>query len=352
MRVTTQQALQVRNLVKYFALRRGVGERLLRKEQLKVRAVDDVTFEIAATETLGLVGESGSGKTTLGRTVLRLENPTSGQVVLFGQDVTKLKGGILRKARRDMQIVFQNPTTSLDPRQRVRDILSEPLQAFHETRGEHLEQQVESALEAVRLPSETLSRFPHEFSGGQRQRISIARALMLNPRFLILDEPTSALDSSVQAQVLNLLRALQQDRKLTYLFITHNVSVVRYMADRIAVMYSGKIVEIGATRDVLEAPLHPYTIALISSIPEPDPEKKINPLGLAGEVQSAIHVPSGCRFHPRCPYAENLCQETEPELREIKTGHMVACHFAEKFSDQNYEKVSENGSSTDARRWI
>jgi len=328
MRKTTEQALQVHNLVKYYDLRRGVADRVLRKEQLKVRAVDKVTFQIELTETLGLVGESGSGKTTLGRTVLRLESPTSGTVTLFGQEITKLNGEMLRKARRQMQIVFQNPTTSLDPRQRVRDILAEPLQAFREAKGEHLRRQVETALEAVRLSSETLSRFPHEFSGGQRQRISIARALMLNPRFIILDEPTSALDSSVQAQVLNLLREIQEDRKLTYLFITHNVSVVRYMANRMAVMYSGKIVEIGATREVLEKPLHPYTIALISSVPEPDPQKQSGPARLVGEVQSTIHVPPGCRFHPRCPYAAPLCGNTEPELREIRPGHWAACHFA------------------------
>lgn len=346
MRKTTEQALQVKNLVKYYDLRSGVADRLLRKEQLKVRAVDDVTFDIPFTETLGLVGESGSGKTTLGRTVLRLENPTSGNVTLFGREITKLNGEMLRKARREMQIVFQNPTTSLDPRQRVKDILSEPLQAFHEAKGEHLQKQVESALEAVRLSSETLSRFPHEFSGGQRQRISIARALILNPRFLVLDEPTSALDSSVQAQVLNLLREIQEDRKLTYLFITHNVSVVRYMANRIAVMYSGKIVEIGATREVLEGPLHPYTIALISSVPEPDPQKQTGPGRLVGEVQSAIHVPTGCRFHPRCPYAETLCENTEPELREIQPGHWAACHFAEKFSSPNhYYQPTENETS-------
>jgi oligopeptide/dipeptide ABC transporter ATP-binding protein len=342
----TAQALQVKNLVKYYDIRKGIVERLLRKEQLKVRAVDDVTFDIASNETLGLVGESGSGKTTLGRTVLRLEKPTSGHVTLFEREITKLSGEMLRKARRDMQIVFQNPTTSLDPRQRVRDILSEPLQAFHEAKGEHLEQQVESALEAVRLPSETLSRFPHEFSGGQRQRISIARALMLNPRFLVLDEPTSALDSSVQAQVLNLLREIQEDRKLTYLFITHNVSVVRYMADRIAVMYSGKIVEVGRTREVLERPFHPYTLALISSVPEPDPEKKMAPRRVVGEVQSAIHIPSGCRFHPRCPYAEEVCKKTEPELREIESGHWAACHF-EKFSNSNH-KPNENEISAAA----
>ena len=329
----SEQALQVENLVKYYDLRGGVADRLLRKEQLKVRAVDNVTFQIGLTETLGLVGESGSGKTTLGRTVLRLEDPTSGSVILFGQEITKLNGEMLRKARRKMQIVFQNPTTSLDPRQRVKDILAEPLQAFHEAKGVHLQKQVESALEAVRLSSETLSRFPHEFSGGQRQRISIARALMLNPRFLVLDEPTSALDSSVQAQVLNLLQDIQENRKLTYLFITHNVSVVRYMADRIAVMYSGKIVEVGMTREVLEKPLHPYTIALISSVPEPDPQKQTGSGRMIGEVQSAIHVPPGCRFHPRCPYAETLCSNKEPELREVRSDHWVACHFAEKFSN-------------------
>jgi oligopeptide/dipeptide ABC transporter ATP-binding protein len=336
-----QQALQIRKLVKYYNLRRSIADRLLGREVLKVRAVDDVTFDIGYNETLGLVGESGSGKTTLGRTILRLEKPTSGQLTLFGEDITKFEGRALRKTRRDMQIVFQNPTTSLDPRQRVRDILSEPLQAFHEAEGGNVEETTK-ALEAVGLPSEALSRFPHEFSGGQRQRISIARALMLNPRFLVLDEPTSALDSSVQAQILNLLRRLQEDRKLTYLFITHNVSVVRYMADRIAVMYSGKIVEIGNTREIMERPFHPYTIALISSIPEPDPEKKVAPKRLVGEVQSAIHVPSGCRFHPRCPYVQTECREAEPELRQIQPGHWAACHFAERLSDEVYKPIETN----------
>jgi oligopeptide/dipeptide ABC transporter ATP-binding protein len=219
----------------------------------------------------------------------------------------------------------------LDPRQRVKDILSEPLKAFGAEGQDGGYDQVVDALRSVGLPEDSLTRFPHEFSGGQRQRISIARALMLNPEFLVLDEPTSALDSSIQVQVLNLLRQIQEERKLSYLFITHNVSVVRYMADRIAVMYSGKIVELGKSRDVLQRPLHPYTIALIASVPEPDPDKKrASAQTLQGEVPSAIHTPSGCRFHPRCPYAEQICRTQEPELRLVDSDHLVACHFALK----------------------
>jgi peptide/nickel transport system ATP-binding protein len=323
--------LEVNHLVKYYPVRHGLLDSLFRREKLWVKAVDDVSFSVGFNETLGLVGESGSGKTTLGRTILRLERPTSGQVFFKDQDVVKLSGEELRQMRRKIQIVFQNPTTSLDPRQRVKDILSEPLKAFGVEGSDGGYDPVVGALRSVGLPEDSLTRFPHEFSGGQRQRISIARALMLNPEFLVLDEPTSALDSSIQVQILNLLRQIQEERKLSYLFITHNVSVVRYMADRIAVMYSGKIVEVGKSRDVLQKPLHPYTIALIASVPEPDPEKKkVGAQALRGEVPSAIYTPSGCRFHPRCPYAEDICKTQEPALRLVDSDHLVACHFALK----------------------
>ena len=328
--------VEAKDLKKYYNVRSGVTDRLMGREKLWVRAVDNVTFSVGRNETLGLVGESGSGKTTLGRTVLILQRPTAGQVLFDGKDITQLKGEHLRKIRRDMQIVFQNPMSSLDPRQRLKDIVLEPLRAFKESRNEtEIRSLLSAALRSVGLPEDSVMRFPHEFSGGQRQRIAIARALIVNPRFIVLDEPTSALDSSIQTQILNLLRRIQEERKLSYLFISHNVNVVKYMAERMAVMYSGKIVEVGKVRDVLESPLHPYTLALISSVPQPDPDKKIaSEEQVKGEIPSAVRVPSGCRFHPRCPYAEEICKTTEPELLEVKMGHWSACHFAESFRNK------------------
>ncbi len=323
--------LEIDGLQKYYPVRSGVLDWLLSKEKLWVRAVDGVSLAIGENETLGLVGESGSGKTTLGRTVVMLERPTGGRVVFQGKDLAKLGEEELRKTRRQMQIVFQNPTSSLDPRQRVKDILAEPLKAFAREEGsdrEGFRDKLSESLRAVGLPESALSRFPHEFSGGQRQRISIARALILGPAFLVLDEPTSALDSSIQVQVLNLLRQVQEERKLSYLFITHNVSVVRYMADRVAVMYAGKIAEVGRTREVLTNPMHPYTMALISSVPEPDPTKKRVGGALKGEVPSSISPPMGCRFSPRCPYAKDVCFRDEPQLRSVEPGRWVSCHFA------------------------
>lgn len=323
--------LEIDGLQKYYPVRSGVLDWLLSKEKLWVRAVDGVSLAIGENETLGLVGESGSGKTTLGRTVVMLERPTGGRVVFQGKDLAKLGEEELRKTRRQMQIVFQNPTSSLDPRQRVKDILAEPLKAFAREEGsdrEGFRDKLSESLRAVGLSESALSRFPHEFSGGQRQRISIARALILGPAFLVLDEPTSALDSSIQVQVLNLLRQVQEERKLSYLFITHNVSVVRYMADRVAVMYAGKIAEVGRTREVLTNPMHPYTMALISSVPEPDPTKKRVGGALKGEVPSSISPPMGCRFSPRCPYAKDVCFRDEPQLRSVEPGRWVSCHFA------------------------
>jgi oligopeptide/dipeptide ABC transporter ATP-binding protein len=342
MAASSDPIVEAHALKKYFRIRSGISDRLTRKEQFWVRAVDGVTFSVGRNETLGLVGESGSGKTTLGRTVLMLQRPTEGTVSFDGQDITKLSGEKLRKIRKDMQIVFQNPMSSLDPRQRLKDIVLEPLFAFRESRSDaEVKQMLAAALQSVGLPEDAVMRFPHEFSGGQRQRIAIARALIVNPRFIVLDEPTSALDSSIQTQILNLLRRIQEERKLSYLFISHNVNVVKYMAERMAVMYGGKIVEVGRVRDVLETPLHPYTLALISSVPQPDPDKKLaSEDQVKGEVPSAIKVPSGCRFHLRCPYAEEICKTTEPELLEVKTGHWSACHFAETFQDREAKKPS------------
>jgi len=324
--------LEVRDLAKYYPVRGKAVSALINKEKLWVKAVDGVSFTIGFNETLGLVGESGSGKTTLGRAVLMLDPPTRGKVSFKGQDITKFKGENLRLMRREMQIVFQDPMSSLDSRQRLRDIVLEPLRAF-EKYEKSLDQRklLSETLASVGLHEDNLMRFPHQFSGGQRQRIAIARALILNPEFIVLDEPTSALDSSIQTQILNLLRRLQVERKLSYLFISHNVNVVKYMADRIAVMYCGKIIEVGKTRDVVERPLHPYTIALISSVPLPDPEKTINEKPLQGEIPSPVNVPAGCRFHPRCPYAQDICKTKQPELIEADTGHWSACHFADDF---------------------
>jgi len=335
--------VEARDLKKYFDVRSGITDRVMGREKLWVKAVDGVSFYVGKNETLGLVGESGSGKTTLGRTVLMLQKPTEGSVYFDGKDITKLKGEQLRKIRKDMQIVFQNPMSSLDPRQRLKDIVLEPLFAFKESLTvAEIRSLLEAALKSVGLPEDSLMRFPHEFSGGQRQRIAIARALIVNPRFIVLDEPTSALDSSIQTQILNLLRRIQEERKLSYLFISHNVNVVKYMAERMAVMYGGKIVEIGRVRDVLETPLHPYTLALISSVPVPDPDRKIASEGqVKGEVPSAVRIPSGCRFHPRCPYAEEICKTTEPELLEIKSSHWSACHFADSFQGKALTKIIE-----------
>jgi peptide/nickel transport system ATP-binding protein/oligopeptide transport system ATP-binding protein len=326
----TENLLEVENLVKYFPVSRSLLAGVMRKTASQVHAVDDVSLTIAKNETLGLVGESGSGKTTLGRTVLMLERRTSGRITFQGQTISEMKGDELRAFRKKMQIVFQDPYSSLDPRARVKDIIAEPLRAYG-TKKDAENETVERVATAVNLPIDGLSRFPHEFSGGQRQRIAIARAMVLEPQFIVLDEPTSALDSSVQAQILNLLRRMQEELGLTYLLITHNVGVVRYMANRMAIMYCGKLAEVGSTREVLEQPLHPYTAALISSIPQPDPTKRVKTMPVTGEVPSAVNPPRGCRFNPRCRYVQDKCRMIEPTLREILPGHWAACHFAEEF---------------------
>jgi oligopeptide/dipeptide ABC transporter ATP-binding protein len=323
--IVTEPLLAVKDLKKYFPVRSGISNPLRAGGGLQIRAVDGVSFTVGKKESLGLVGESGSGKTTLGRAVLMLEEPTSGHILFNSLDITSLRGEHLRQLRKKMQVVFQNPNSSLDPRQRMKDIISEPLRAFKGSLTKSTEETVVEVAAAVGLPEDGLMRFPHEFSGGQRQRIAIARALVLNPELIVLDEPTSALDASVQAQILNLLRRIQEQFGLSYLFITHNVNVVKYMADTIAVMYAGKLVEIGSTRKVLEQPLHHYTIALISSVPDPDPERPLKSVPLKGEVPSPLTPPSGCRFHPRCEHALAVCRTTEPQLRQIR-GRLVACH--------------------------
>ena len=311
-----QPCVQSQNLKKYFHTDSGV-----------VRAVDDVSFYIEPGETVGLVGESGCGKSTIGRTILKLVEPSGGKLFFEGHNIFKMDRSERQTLRREMGIVFQNPYSSLNPRMKVLQIVGEPLKTHLKIKGARLRKKVSEMLEQVGLKPEHLNRFPHQFSGGQRQRIAIARSLSLDPKFLIFDEPTSALDVSVQAQVLNLIRDLQHSKNLTYLFITHDLHVVKYIADRILVMYLGKLVESGPVEPVFEQPLHPYTQALLSAIPEADPSVRQKHLLLEGEVPSPINPPAGCRFHSRCPMVESICREKEPELR-ILGQRQVACHLA------------------------
>ena len=316
--------LEVRDLKKYFAIKGG----LLRKDVGAVRAVDDIDLLVRKGETLGLVGESGCGKTTLGRVILRLIDTTEGEIFFEDTNLLELKKDEMRKMRRNMQIVFQDPYSSLDPRMTVKKIISEPLVIHGVSQGRELRERILGLLEKVGLNPDHLNRFPHEFSGGQRQRIGIARAIALNPKFLVLDEPTSSLDVSVQAKILNLLKDLQKELGLTYLFISHDLSVIKHMSDRIAVMYVGKIMEVADKDDLFKEPLHPYTQALFSAVPIPDPHlKKREKIILKGEVASPIKPPSGCRFHPRCQYAKEVCEQEEPHLIEVREGHRVACHL-------------------------
>jgi oligopeptide transport system ATP-binding protein len=315
--------MKVKGLKKYFPVKGGVFQRV----KGFVRAVDGVDLEIKRREVFGLVGESGCGKTTLGRACLRLTEPTSGDVIFEDVNLSNLNLSDMQKMRLNVQMVFQDPFSSLDPRKMVKDIVGEGLLIHGLAKGSKLKERVLQNLERVGLKKEHLYRYPHEFSGGQRQRIGIARALVLNPKFIVLDEPTSALDVSVQAKILNLLLKLQKELGLTYMFISHNLSVIEYMSDRIAVMYVGKIVETGTKVELFENPLHPYTRALFSAIPIPDPDLKHEKIILKGDVPSPLNPPTGCRFHPRCPYAEELCEREEPELTEVNAGHKVVCHL-------------------------
>jgi oligopeptide/dipeptide ABC transporter ATP-binding protein len=314
-------------VVKHFPIRQGVLQRVTGH----VHAVDGVDLDVLPGQTMGLVGESGCGKSTLGRTLIRLVEPTSGSIKFEGRDLLGLRGRSLKAARRDMQIVFQDPVGSLDPRMTVRDIIGEGLAAHGLARGAGRDARVREMLELVGLRPEAASRYPHEFSGGQRQRIGIARALVVNPKLVVADEPVSALDVSIQSQVLNLLVELKRNLHLTYVFIAHNLAVVGYISDRIAVMYLGKIVEIADASELYRSPLHPYTVALLSAIPQPLPGQHRQRIVLHGEVPSPINPPSGCRFRTRCPLAQEICAEKEPPL-ETKaghsSGHLAACHFA------------------------
>ena len=319
--------LDVRDLTVHFPIRRGI---VIQRQVGAVHAVDGVTFQIRRGETLGLVGESGCGKSTTGRTILRLNRPTSGEVRFDGVNLAQLSEGKLRGMRRHMQMIFQDPYASLNPRQTVGQIVGEPLLVHGIVRqAKAREDRVHNLLQLVGLNPSYVNRYPHEFSGGQRQRIGIARALAVEPRFLVLDEPISALDVSIRAQIVNLLEQLQEDLGLTYLFIAHDLSIVRHISDRVAVMYLGKIVEL-ADRDLLyDDPLHPYTRALLSAVPIPDPEIETqrSRILLTGDVPSPVHPPSGCRFHPRCPWARADCAITEPKLVEVRPGRAVACHY-------------------------
>lgn len=332
--MTADYILQIKNLIKYFPIHGG----LIGKEIAKVHAVDDVSFSLAKGKTLGLVGESGCGKSTLGRTILRLIEPTSGTIVFNGKDITELSQKELRYLRKEFQIVFQDPFASLNPRMSIREILSEPFE-IHKlyTNKNERELKIISLLNEVGLNPEFIDRYPHEFSGGQRQRIGIARAISLNPKIIICDEPVSALDVSIQSQILNLMMDLRDKYHLSYIFIAHDLSVIEHISDDVAVMYLGKIVEYTSSDNLYSKPLHPYTKALISSIPKHDIVEKRKRQVIQGDIPSPINPPSGCRFHTRCPFAKEICSEKIPELKNMGTDsspHYVSCHFTKELSDK------------------
>jgi oligopeptide transport system ATP-binding protein len=314
--------VEVRDLKKHFPIRKGILSRIAGQ----VQAVDGISFTIAAGEILGLVGESGCGKTTAGRLIVKLIEPTAGEILFNGRDIASVAGDGLRTLRRDMQIIFQDPYASLNPRMTVGEIIGEPLLIHGVAQGKELEERVVHLLQTVGMEPFYRTRYPHEFSGGQRQRIGIARALALNPRLIVCDEPVSALDVSIQAQVINLLEDLQAEFQLTYLFIAHDLSVVKHISNRVAVMYLGKIVETAGTQELFRRPLHPYTEALLSAVPIPDPTVERRQIVLKGDVPSPINPPSGCHFRTRCPYAEAVCSAEEPALLELSPFHWVACH--------------------------
>ena len=322
-----EHLLEVHDLVKYYPVTAGV----LRRKVGDVKAVDGISFSIEPGETLGLVGESGCGKTTTGRCILQLQEITAGEVVFQGQDLTQMKGEALRRMRRHMQLIFQDPFASLDPRMTAGDIVGEPLKVHDIARGRKYRQQVSELLSMVELSPTVSGRYPHEFSGGQRQRLGIARALAVRPAFIVCDEPVSALDVSIQAQIITLLMRLREEFNLTYLFIAHDLAVVRNISDRVAVMYLGKIMEITSSDRLYDEPQHPYTISLLSAVPIPDPviDRTRERIILKGDVPSPMNPPSGCPFHTRCPHAEEICKSQVPELKSTGPNHWTACHLVE-----------------------
>lgn len=329
--------LEVRDLVKHFPITKGI---IFSRQVGAVKAVDGVSFDIREGETLGLVGESGCGKSTTGRLILRLIEPTSGTVKFEGRDVLSLGKEQMRELRRNMQIIFQDPYASLNPRMTVGDIIGEPLMIHGIAKGPERDKRVRELLEIVGLASYHAKRYPHEFSGGQRQRIGIARALAVNPKLIVCDEPVSALDVSIQAQVINLMQDLQEEFGLTYLFIAHDLSVVKHISDRVAVMYLGKIVELADKNELYDNPQHPYTKALLSAIPIPDPTVKRQRILLEGDVPSPINPPSGCSFHTRCPWAMDICKQKIPEFKNYGEDHFVACHLVEQQLSKAKERLT------------
>jgi peptide/nickel transport system ATP-binding protein len=325
--------VELENLCVWFPIKSGI---VLDRHVGDIRAVDDISLQIRRGETLGLVGESGCGKSTVGRTILRLYKPTAGRIVFDGQDISNMSEGELRPLRRQMQMVFQDPFASLNPRHSVGRIVGEPLRTHGLAGRRDAARRVRELLETVGLPADAAGRYPHEFSGGQRQRIGLARALAVNPDFVVADEPVSALDVSIQAQIINLLEQLQEEFDLTYLFIAHDLAVVRHISDRIAVMYLGWIVEVSPAAELYDDPLHPYTISLLSAVPIPDPvvERRRESILLAGDLPSPANPPPACRFHTRCPYVQpTRCREEVPRLRPLASGHLVACHWAEDIKE-------------------
>ena len=318
--------LETKDLSKYFTAKKG----LLNRNPSVVKAVDHVSLSVRKGETLGLVGESGCGKSTLGRTILRLIPATEGQVMYNGEDILTYDKKKMWEMRRKLQIIFQDPYSSLNPRMTVYDLISAPLEVYKVGTKEERREMVEEILQEVGLDKQYLNRFPHEFSGGQRQRIGIARALILNPEFVVCDEPVSALDVSIQAQMINLLKELQEKYNLTYLFISHDLSVVEYISDTVGVMYLGNLVEYGTTEDIFRNPLHPYTEALFSAIPIPDPEAKMNRIVLEGSIPSPANPPEGCKFHTRCAHCMERCKHEAPVQKEVEPGHYVVCHLYDK----------------------
>ncbi len=323
-----RKILEVKHLKKYFPLKKGK----YKDGDPCVKAVDDITFDLYEGETLGLVGESGCGKSTLGRTIIRLYEPTSGEVIFEGEDVAKKSRKEMRALREEMQFIFQDPYSSLNPRMTVFNILAEPLIAHGKfKRGPELDAYVKNLMDRCGLPSYYCYRYPHQFSGGQRQRIGIARSLALDPSFIICDEPVSALDVSIQSQIINLMKDMQEEKNISYIFISHDLSVVKHISDRVGVMYLGSMMELADKNEIYSNPQHPYTRALIRAIPLPDPTKRKEMQVIQGEIPSNVNIPKGCKFNPRCPFAKDICREQEPATKEVKPNHFVKCHFGGEF---------------------